>query len=79
MTTRDTSGDAMEAFLRGPDAPPITLSGYDAAIVRQALEEAEAALRQAETSKIYTVSRAARSARTNVLRAWAIIQPSAKR
>ncbi|WP_024276015.1 hypothetical protein [Hyphomicrobium sp. 802] len=77
MTRRDTSADAFEAFVRGTDLPSVTLDGRDMRTIQQALEEADTALRHAETSKVSYISRAARSARARVQHAWAIVKPKA--
>ncbi|HML28778.1 MAG TPA: hypothetical protein PKE16_08065 [Hyphomicrobium sp.] len=77
MTRRDTSGDAAWAAMMGTDLPDVTVSGRDMRNIQRALEEADIALRQAETSKISYISRAARSARASVQHAWAIVKPKA--
>lgn len=77
MTGRDTSADAAWAMMTGADLPDVTLTGSDMRTIRRALEEADSALRQAETSKVSYISRAARSARASVQHAWAIVKPKA--
>lgn len=73
MTTRDTSGDAMEAFLRGDDLPPVTITGSEALTIKEAFEEANYALRKAETSKIFAIAKAARTARARIERAYSAL------
>jgi hypothetical protein len=75
MTRRDTSGDAAWAMMVGDDLPDVTLTGAQMRIIQRALEEAESVLQKSENSKIYSVAKAARSARATVLHAWAIVRP----
>lgn len=76
MTTRDTSGDAAWAAMMGEDLPPVTLSGADIRTIKHALEEANYALRKAESSKIYAAASAARKALARIEHAYSAILKS---
>lgn len=76
MTRRDTSGDdAWKLMTEGLNPTlPMTLEGWEVALLRRTLEETQTALRLATTSKVGSISRNARIALADVERSAKIIK-----
>lgn len=78
MTSRDSSADAFAALVRnaarpGDDDAPLTLTGRQAAQVREALRRADEALKIAERAKTFTITKPCRDARVVVQIAWGML------